>query len=249
MKEKDIFFAYQEQLPVQISSIRARYRKGLESAQELLNRPIGLWLDIDPNRGFGLAELDLTPLGNVIAVDLDRRYLDEALETNPNIKGAIMDGCRLGFSNQSFDVVSGFEIIEHIPESQQIDFMTEVSRVLKPGGLLILSTPNKLSTGKRSMSPDHQKELTWEELKKLLEENFEISEVLGQGFFNKSTFHRLWRQIRQSHFLAWVYYSLLPLEIRSGIRDKTMASQDMLAIRKPKEDELERVFFVICRKK
>jgi len=44
--------------------------------------------------------------------------------------------------NESVGVVSGFHIIEHIPFDAQRTLVNEAYRVLKPGGLLILETPN-----------------------------------------------------------------------------------------------------------
>lgn len=42
--------------------------------------------------------------------------------------------------DQAFEIVSGIEIIEHVTDTDM--FLNEISRVLKPGGVLVLSTPN-----------------------------------------------------------------------------------------------------------
>jgi 2-polyprenyl-3-methyl-5-hydroxy-6-metoxy-1,4-benzoquinol methylase len=44
------------------------------------------------------------------------------------------------FPSESFDLISSYEVIEHIPNP--VEFLTEISRVLKPGGVLILGTGN-----------------------------------------------------------------------------------------------------------
>lgn len=46
---------------------------------------------------------------------------------------------RLPFSDQTFGTVVSFQVLEHVPEPQRM--MQEVSRVLRAGGHLILSTP------------------------------------------------------------------------------------------------------------
>jgi len=98
-----------------------------------------------------------------------------------------MDGTSLGFGASAFDVVSAFEIIEHLDECGQERLLRECRRVLKSKGVLLLSTPNKEASGKRRMSADHKKELTREEASNLLiNAGFTVSKVLGQGFFNRS---------------------------------------------------------------
>ena len=42
-----------------------------------------------------------------------------------------------------FDIIVSFETIEHVEEEVQNKFLNEISRVLKPEGILIMSTPNK----------------------------------------------------------------------------------------------------------
>jgi ACR3 family arsenite transporter len=41
-----------------------------------------------------------------------------------------------------FDVVMAIEVIEHVPEAEMPVFLSQLKQALKPGGTLILSTPN-----------------------------------------------------------------------------------------------------------
>jgi 2-polyprenyl-6-hydroxyphenyl methylase/3-demethylubiquinone-9 3-methyltransferase len=52
------------------------------------------------------------------------------------------DGMALSFENNSFDLVVSSECIEHTPDPQKC--VTEMLRVLSPGGTLIVTTPNRL---------------------------------------------------------------------------------------------------------
>lgn len=61
-----------------------------------------------------------------------------------------IDACYLPFREASFDVVASFETIRYIPEP--IRFLQECSRVLKPEGLFICSTPNRETTSKASQA-------------------------------------------------------------------------------------------------
>jgi 2-polyprenyl-3-methyl-5-hydroxy-6-metoxy-1,4-benzoquinol methylase len=53
----------------------------------------------------------------------------------------VMDGCDLRFKNDSFDIVICSEVIEHLIEPGRL--MEEIYRVLKKGGMAIITTPNK----------------------------------------------------------------------------------------------------------
>lgn len=50
---------------------------------------------------------------------------------------------KLQFKNSSFDVVTFLDVIEHIPADTEIVCLKEIARVLKPNGIIILSTNNK----------------------------------------------------------------------------------------------------------
>ncbi|MDQ6996161.1 MAG: class I SAM-dependent methyltransferase [Mariprofundus sp.] len=54
--------------------------------------------------------------------------------------GFLEDAC---YKDSSFDVILLFEVIEHLPEP--LPLIKEIHRILKPGGILLLSTGNALS--------------------------------------------------------------------------------------------------------
>lgn len=59
------------------------------------------------------------------------------------------DKIKLPFEDEFFDVVAAGEIIEHIYDTDF--FLAEIYRTLKPGGKLLISTPNVASLGRRLM--------------------------------------------------------------------------------------------------
>ena len=55
---------------------------------------------------------------------------------------AVFESLPLTFEDSYFDAILCYETIEHMPCPE--DFVEELARVIKPGGLLILTTPNIL---------------------------------------------------------------------------------------------------------
>jgi ubiquinone/menaquinone biosynthesis C-methylase UbiE len=55
---------------------------------------------------------------------------------------ALQDGLRLGFRDGSFDVVWNGGVIEHFTDEGKIALIREMYRVVKPGGLLVITVPN-----------------------------------------------------------------------------------------------------------
>lgn len=77
--------------------------------------------------------------------------------------------------NNSFDYVVSFQVIEHI--KRDFDFVREVHRVLKPGGMFIVTTPNAPMSLTRN--PWHVREYRPEELTNMLECHFSKVEAMG----------------------------------------------------------------------
>jgi SAM-dependent methyltransferase len=91
------------------------------------------------------------------------------------------DGTALPIVTASIDVITSFETLEHIPDYPV--FLSELRRVLKPNGLLLLSTPNALITKPVNgipFNPYHIREFTPEELRTALAAHFNEVELFGQ---------------------------------------------------------------------
>lgn len=79
------------------------------------------------------------------------------------------------FTDNSFDVVITFQVIEHIGDD--FNFLKEIHRVLKPGGLAIITTPNRPMS--LSRNPWHIREYTGKELGDLCSKIFSRVDVKG----------------------------------------------------------------------
>lgn len=153
----------------------ARYQLAARYAQ---NKIV---LEAGSGAGYG-AEILAKVAKKVLAIDTSKDSIRESQKKyeKKNLKFEIGDIRKLKFANKTFDLIVAFEIIEHLKEYKQA--IKEFRRVLKSGGLLILSTPNKkvYSPGtKKPFYPFHYKEFTIEELKKLLAD-FKIKQISGQ---------------------------------------------------------------------
>lgn len=77
----------------------------------------------------------------LVAIEPEIEKLKQARKNAP--KAVIKKGVasKLDFAKNSFDVVSLFDVIEHVPPSTEPKVFSEISKVLKKGGYLIISTP------------------------------------------------------------------------------------------------------------
>ena len=73
-------------------------------------------------------------------IEIGKRRLEEA--GVEDVTWVQLDGYRLPFDDNEFDAVLCFETVEHFPRPEEL--VTELGRVIRPGGIMILSTPNVL---------------------------------------------------------------------------------------------------------
>lgn len=149
----------------------------------------GKVLDIACGSGFGTSFLKTSGADYVLGGDISPEAIKCSKENYKDNKTEFLflDGTRLPFRNSSLDVVVSFETLEHIPEYEL--FISELHRILKKGGKLVLSTPNKevFSPGfKQPLRAHHTKEFKANELKSLLlNHRFTEVETLGQLYANR----------------------------------------------------------------
>ncbi|MFI3303530.1 MAG: methyltransferase domain-containing protein [Rikenellaceae bacterium] len=98
------------------------------------------------------------------------------------------------FPDASFDRVVSFQVIEHI--EMDTEFVAEVYRVLKPGGLFIVSTPNAPMSLTRN--PWHVREYTAKEFKALLGTKFDQSLITQMGVEGNAKVMEYYEKNRQS---------------------------------------------------
>ena len=103
-------------------------------------------LDAACGEGYGSWILSQTAK-SVLGIDVDNETVQRAREKYGESQK--LNYCQASvvnlscISSGSIDVVVSYETIEHIDEESQLKFREEISRVLKPNGILIMSTPSK----------------------------------------------------------------------------------------------------------
>ena len=93
-------------------------------------------------------------------VDLDDAMLSSCIASNLKVKKIDAISALQELPNASLHIISGFHIAEHLPFEQLIELIHQALRVLSPGGLLILETPNSeninVATSSFYLDPTHR---------------------------------------------------------------------------------------------
>ena len=139
-------------------------------------------LDVASGTGYGAFNMRKNnPAIDVIGVEIDEMAVEYANFIYGGgvisyLKASILD---LPFEDNAFDVVTSFETIEHVKDDK--GQVKEVLRVLKNGGLYIVSTPNAWSKHLFGKTKYHVRDYTYEEITSLLSEYCEVLECYNQN--------------------------------------------------------------------
>jgi SAM-dependent methyltransferase len=119
------------------------------------------------------------------------------------------------------DGIVSLQVLEHLTDADR--FLAESARALRPGGVLTLSTPNRL-TFPAGINPFHVHEFDPTELADLLGRHF--PEVRLVGVAHGPRLRRLDRLLGEpvQHRLVRTPYRELPFAVRAALRTTTARS-------------------------
>ncbi|MWC26684.1 methyltransferase domain-containing protein [Paenibacillus sp. MMS18-CY102] len=164
-------------------------------------------LDAACGAGYGSRMLHDAGAASVTGVDIDHDAVELAQRDygKPGIMFLQGDVLRLPFAGNTFDAVVSFETIEHVESGAA--WIREAARVLRPGGLFIVSTPNRAVTNasnyfeEQPFNPHHRFEYKASELIGDLLPSFTLEALYGQNWIDDSQFAAM-RWLRQTNGMA-----------------------------------------------
>lgn len=138
---------------------------------------------LDAGCGMGYGACYLAELAqNVVGVDVAPEAIEycKAHYRRSNLRFLLMDCEALDFPASSFEVICGFEVIEHLRHAGK--FLDEIRRILKRGGLALLSTPNRMFSPPHAApsNPYHVEEFDYKTFGVILAERFSRVRIYGQ---------------------------------------------------------------------
>jgi len=184
-------------------------------------------LDIGCFSGYG-ENLLSSSADEVVACDNDMEALTSAKRNYEagNVRFLVASAGELPFPDKSFEVVIAFQILEHLPPDRVPAFLREIKRVIRKGGLLLLTTPNRtfrLLPFQRPFNREHYREYSLKQLRQTLDEVYPGSRIRGiraQKWIEELEKERV-RQAPFQVYLRSPLFGILKKMFPSGIRSRS----------------------------
>ncbi len=148
-----------------------------------------------------------------------------------NIERLIIgDMTKSGLPSESFDLAISVEVLEHVQDDEK--FVSEVCRVLKPGGRFIMTTPN--GDFVENKNPDHKRHYKRQQLNGLLEKYFtsvEVEYAIAGGRYRKIGL-KAWSLHRPLQTVSSAFGNIVNSyqSSRKDIKDQAIGTHHLIAV-------------------
>ena len=116
------------------------YREKMRAIHRVApDRPFAEILEVGGGRS-GLTAM-LYPQAQITNLDMNPDYADAPSNRQPHVRYVTGDATDLPFAETSFDAITMFDLLEHVLDHEAA--VAEAVRVLRPGGVLLVSSPNE----------------------------------------------------------------------------------------------------------
>lgn len=141
----------------------------------------GLILDLGCGEGYG-TKIISQYVKKIIGLDIEKETIEHASKKyqSKNCIFELYDGVKIPYKSNTFDAVISFQVIEHI--QNDLNYISEVYKVLKKNGIFIVTTPNKIyriKPGQKVWNRYHIREYSPNELREILKTEFSNIEIWG----------------------------------------------------------------------
>lgn len=142
-----------------------------------------------------------------------------------------------GLPSESFDLVVSVEVLEHVEDDET--FVSEVCRVLKPGGRFIMTTPNGDFVENRN--PDHKRHYKKLQLSGMLKKYFshvEVEYAIAGGRYRKIGLMS-WSLHRPLQTVSSAFGNIVNSyqSSRKGVKDQAVGTYHLIAVAEKKAAE------------
>jgi SAM-dependent methyltransferase len=190
-------------------------------------------LDAACGEGYGSALLG-EAAASVVGVDIDGPTIAHAgsrYGSDGRVRFIEGSCTELPLPDASIDVVVSFETIEHLREEDQPRMVAEFARVLSPGGIVVISSPNKrlYSDERNYVNEFHSHELYRDGLARLLTPAFSAQRWHHQSI---GTWSGIWSESAAAEAEAWIGSTdgVVPYTRRDGMYFVVVAAGDPEAL-------------------
>jgi 2-polyprenyl-3-methyl-5-hydroxy-6-metoxy-1,4-benzoquinol methylase len=181
-------------------------------------------LDIASGEGYGAAYL-ASRAKKVDGFDISAEAVAHAVRTygdNPRVSftRSDLDSFFRDAQPESYDLVTAFEVIEHVDDREQIRLLEGIRKVLSAGGVAIVSSPDKqlYSDVRMQKNPFHVHEMYREEFAKLLESIFPFVRMFEQLTYTGSALFESGATQADLCEMAWTDLLRLKGRCQPGLR-------------------------------